>query len=59
MPDNYSDTISRFTPDIAMADPGAHGTSLAVSLKRIADELEQTNLHLSSISELLLRVLQR
>jgi len=42
-----------------MADPGAHGTSLAVSLKRIADELEQTNLHLSSISELLLRVLQR
>jgi predicted glycosyltransferase len=57
--DAYLATVERFEPDIAMTDSGAYGTSIAVSLKRIADYLETTNMHLSNISELLLRTIQR
>lgn len=37
--DAYVATIARFEPDIAMTDSGASLTSIAISLKRIADAL--------------------
>ena len=37
--DAYLDTISRLEPDIAMIDSGAALASIAISLKRIADAL--------------------
>jgi hypothetical protein len=39
--DPYLDTIARMEPEIAMVDPGAYYASAAISLKRIADSLEQ------------------
>lgn len=38
--DPYRHAVERFEPDIAMTDAGAYGTSIAISLKRIADALE-------------------
>jgi hypothetical protein len=38
--DVYMDTVNRFEPDIHPTDIAAHGTSIAISLKRIADILE-------------------
>jgi hypothetical protein len=37
----YLSTIERFEPDIALTDTAAFGTSVAISLKRIADALER------------------
>jgi hypothetical protein len=54
--DAYLQTVSRLEPDISMTDPGAYGTSMAISLKRIADQLsflDQINDHLRSIRILL------
>ncbi len=39
--DAYLETLSRMEPDIAMTDASAFGTSIAISLKRIADKLSQ------------------
>lgn len=36
----YQKTIERFEPDIAMTDQDAALTSIAISMKRIADTLE-------------------
>lgn len=35
----YLDTVKRLEPDIAMIDAGTDFTSIAISLKRIADSL--------------------
>ena len=40
----YQDTIARFEPEIAMTDQDASLTSIAISLKRIADAIEGTGL---------------
>ena len=37
--DTYGKTVDRLEPDIAMIDAGAGWTSIAISLKRIADVL--------------------
>lgn len=37
---NYIDTVARLEPDIAMVDASAFYASAAISLKRIADSLE-------------------
>lgn len=43
-PDNpYLDTIARIEPDIAMIDRDAALASIAISLKRIADALNEPN----------------
>lgn len=39
--DAYIDTIARLEPDIAMIDRDAALASIAISLKRIADSLDQ------------------
>jgi hypothetical protein len=39
--DAYLDTIERMEPDIAMVDHDAAIASIAISLKRIADALDQ------------------
>lgn len=36
----YQNTIARFEPEIALTDRDASLTSIAISLKRIADALE-------------------
>jgi hypothetical protein len=41
--DYYSETIERIEPDISMIDDGAFNASAAISLKRIADALEEFN----------------
>jgi len=53
MDDVYLETIERFEPEIAHIDTSAWGTSLAVSTKRIADQLETLNNNLSTIREIL------
>ena len=37
----YLDTVNRLEPEIAMIDTGAGLASIAISLKRIADILEE------------------
>lgn len=39
----YQKTIERFEPDIAMTDQNAALTSIAISMKRIADALEKVD----------------
>ena len=39
--DAYLDTVKRMEPDIAMVDRDAALASIAISLKRIADVLEE------------------
>jgi hypothetical protein len=39
--DAYLDTIKRMEPDIAMVDHDAAMASVAISLKRIADSIEE------------------
>lgn len=39
----YLETIARLEPDIAMIDAGAFYASAAISLKRIADALNEPN----------------
>ena len=39
--DPYLNTIDRLEPELALIDPGAFYASAAISLKRIADCLEQ------------------
>jgi uncharacterized protein YlxP (DUF503 family) len=39
--DVYGNTVGRLEPDIAMIDAGAGWASVAISMKRIADELQQ------------------
>lgn len=39
--DSYLETIDRLEADVHATDPGAYGTSIAISLKRIADVLEK------------------
>lgn len=41
--DAYLATIARFEPDIAMTDQDASLTSIAISLRRIADALNSPN----------------
>lgn len=41
--EGYGQTLDRFEPDIWPTDPAAYGTSIAISLKRIADELNVAN----------------
>lgn len=41
--DAYLETVERIEPDIAMMDRDATLTSIAISLKRIADVLNETN----------------
>ncbi len=41
--DAYLDTVSRIEPDIAMLDQGAALASIAISMKRVADTLEDLN----------------
>lgn len=38
----YTATVGRLEPDISMIDPGAFYASAAISLKRIADALDNT-----------------
>lgn len=51
----YLETISRFEPKIHMTDPGAYGTSIAISLKRIGDSLEQIDKQLKILTQRLTR----
>jgi hypothetical protein len=39
--DTYANTIARLEPEVAMIDAGAYYASAAISLKRIADSLNQ------------------
>lgn len=39
--DAYFKTLARMETDIIHHDPSAYGTSIAISLKRIADSLEK------------------
>ena len=39
--DAYLETISRLEPDVSMIDAGAGWASIAISLRRIADTLDQ------------------
>ena len=41
--ESYLNTIARFEPDLAMTDQDASLTSIAISLKRIADALNTPN----------------
>lgn len=41
MVDAYLGTIDRFEPEISMVDVAATAASIAISLKRIADQQEQ------------------
>lgn len=50
--DAYLEIIKRLEPDIAMVDAGAYGTSIAISLKRIADSLANLEITLGEISQL-------
>lgn len=43
MGDAYLDTVSRLEPDIVCVDQAAALTSIAISLKRIADALSEKN----------------
>ena len=42
---SYIETVARLEPQIAMVDRDATLTSIAISLKRIADALERANLN--------------
>ncbi len=39
----YLETVKRLEPDISMCDRDATLTSIAISLKRIADQLQELN----------------
>lgn len=45
MPDAYLETVIRMEPNIAPVDESPVLTSIAISLKRIADTLERANLN--------------
>ena len=45
--DAYLDTIARLEPDFAMIDQDAALASIAISLKRIADSLDQIGRNIS------------
>ena len=45
--DAYLDTIGRMEPDIAMVDHDAAMASIAISLKRIADAIDQIGRNIS------------
>jgi hypothetical protein len=42
--DEYPTTVFRLEPDIHPCDADAYGTSTAISLRRIADQLEMRNI---------------
>lgn len=41
MAEAYHNTIKRMEPEIAMVDAGAASASISISLKRIADALDE------------------
>ena len=47
--DGYIETIKRFEPEIHQTDASAYGTSIAISLKRIADSLEENQKQLEKL----------
>ena len=56
--DGYIATINRLEPDISPTDQSAWGTSLAISLNRIADQTELLNKNLEHLNELIIRLTQ-
>lgn len=54
--EGYLATISRLEPEVYHTDQSAWGTSLAISVKRLADQAEILNQNLSDLNELILQL---